>query len=62
MLNEEMRKLVDALNKTNNAYVEELHNHGGVSLKASKLGREYKDIQREIIKTDIVEKKNNYQS
>jgi hypothetical protein len=55
-----MRKLVDALNKTNNAYVQELHNHGGVSLKASKLGRDYKDIQREIIKTDIVEKKKNY--
>ena len=55
-----MRNLVDALNKTNNAYVQEIHKHGGVSLKASKLGRAYKDIQREIIKTDIVEKKNNY--
>ena len=60
MLNEEMRKLVDTLNKTNDAYVQEIHKYGGVSLKASKLGRAYKDIQREIIKTDIVEKKNNY--
>ncbi len=60
MLNEEMRKLVDTLNKTNNDYVNEIHNHGGVSLEASKLGRAYKDIQREIIKTDIVIKKNKY--
>ena len=55
-----MRKLVDTLNKTNNDYVNEIHNHGGVSLEASKLGRNYKDIQREIIKADIVEKKNKY--
>ena len=55
-----MRKLVDTLNKTNNAYVQEIHKHGGVSLEASKLGRAYKDIQREIIKTDIVIKKNKY--
>lgn len=55
-----MRKLVDTLNRTNNAYVQEIHKHGGVSLEASKLGRNYKDIQREIIKADIVEKKNKY--
>ena len=55
-----MRKLVDALNKTNSEYVREVHNHGGVSLKASKLGRNYKDIQREIIKVDIVKEKNKY--
>jgi hypothetical protein len=60
MLNEEMRKLVDTLNRTNNAYVQEIHKHGGVSLEASKLGRTYKDIQREIIKVDIVEKKSKY--
>ena len=60
MLNEEMRKLVDTLNKTNNDYVNEIHKHGGVSLEASKLGRAYKDIQREIIKTDIVIKKDKY--
>ena len=39
---------------------QEIHKHGGVSLEASKLGRNYKDIQREIIKADIVEKKNKY--
>jgi predicted transcriptional regulator len=60
MLNEQMRKLVDTLNKTNSEYVQEIHNHGGVSLKASKLGRTYKDIQREIIKVDIVKEKNKY--
>jgi len=59
-MNEQIRQLVDALDKTHNNYVKTLHNHGGVNLEASKLGREYKDIQREIIKTDIVEKKNNY--
>ena len=59
-MNEQIRQLVDALDKTHNNYVKTLHNHGGVNLEASKLGRAYKDIQREIIKTDIVEKKNNY--
>jgi hypothetical protein len=58
MINEQMRKLVDALDKTHNNYVKTLHNHGGVNLKASKLGREYKDIQREIIVADIQNKKN----
>lgn len=48
-----MRKLVDALDKTHNVYVKTIHQHGGVNLKASKLGRDYKDIQREIIKADI---------
>ena len=55
-MNEQLRKLVDALDKTHNNYVKTVHNHGGVNLEASKLGREYKDIQREIIKTDIVNK------
>ena len=53
-----MRKLVDALDKTHNNYVKILHNYGGVNLKASKLGREYKDIQREIIVADIQKNKN----
>ncbi len=57
-MNEQLRKLVDALDKTHNNYVKTVHNHGGVNLEASKLGREYKDIQREIIKTDIVNKQN----
>ena len=55
-MHEQLRKLVDALDKTHNNYVKTVHNHGGVNLEASKLGREYKDIQREIIKTDIVNK------
>ena len=53
-----MRQLVDALDKTHKGYVSTIHKHGGVNLEASKLGREYKDIQREIIKTDIVNKQN----
>ena len=56
-MNEQISHLVDALDKTHNNYVKTLHSHGGVNLEASKLGREYKDIQREIIKTDIVHKK-----
>ena len=52
-----MRNLVDALDKTHQSYVTKLVSNGGVSLEASKLGREYKDIQREIIVVDIVEKK-----
>jgi hypothetical protein len=52
-----MRNLVDALDRTHKSYVTKLVSNGGVSLEASKLGREYKDIQREIIVVDIVEKK-----
>jgi hypothetical protein len=44
--------LVDALDKKHQGYIAELHKHGGVNLEASKLGRDYKDIQREIIKVD----------
>jgi hypothetical protein len=58
-MNEQLRKLVDALDKTHNSYVKTVHNHGGVNLQASKLGREYKDIQREIIVADIKNKKDN---
>ena len=60
MLNEKMRNLVDALDRTHQSYVTKLVSNGGVSLEASKLGREYKDIQREIIVVDIVEKKQIY--
>ena len=52
-----MRQLVDALDKTHKQYVQTVHNHGGVNLEASKLGREYKDIQRDIIVADIENKK-----
>lgn len=57
MINEKIRQLVDALDKKHQGYVEELHKHGGVNLEASKLGRDYKDLQREIIKVDIDQKK-----
>jgi len=56
-MDEQMRQLVDALDSTHKKYVQSVHNHGGVNLEASKLGREYKDIQREIIVADIVNKK-----
>lgn len=44
--------LVDALDKKHQGYVAEVHKHGGVNLEACKLGRDYKDIQREIINVD----------
>ena len=56
-MNEQIRHLVDALDSTHNKYVKTIHTHGGVNLQASKLGREYKDIQREIIVADIENKK-----
>ena len=55
-----MRNLVDALDRTHKSYVTKLVSNGGVSLEASKLGREYKDIQREIIVVDTVQKKQLY--
>ena len=53
----QMRQLVDALDSTHKKYVQTVHNHGGVNLEASKLGREYKDIQRDIIVADIKKSK-----
>ena len=58
-MNEQMRQLVDALDNTHKKYVQSVHNHGGVNLEASKLGREYKDIQRDIIVADIKRSKEN---
>lgn len=55
-----MRKLVEALDKTHNNYVAEVVKHGGINLNASKMGRDYKELQREIIKVDIVKEKNKY--
>ena len=57
-MNERIRKLVEALDKTHQGYVSKVVSDGGISLEASKLGREYKDIQREIIVADIQYKKN----
>jgi len=56
-MNEQMRKLVDALDKKHQGYVAEVTKHGGVNLEASKLGRDYKDIQRDIIVADINNRK-----
>ena len=56
-MDEQMRQLVDALDSTHKKYVQTVHNHGGVNLEASKLGREYKDIQRDIIVADIKKNK-----
>lgn len=55
-----MRKLVEALDKTHNNYVQEVVKHGGINLNASKLNRDYKELTREIIKVDIVKEKNRY--
>ena len=59
-MNEQMRKLVEALDKTHKGYVSKVVSNGGISLEASKLGREYKDIQREMIVVDNTEKKEKY--
>ena len=59
-MNEQLRKLVDALDNTHQKYVTTVHTHGGVNLEASKLGREYKDIQREMIVVDNIDKKQKY--
>ena len=56
-MNEKMRNLVDALDKTHKGYVSKVVSNGGISLEASKLGRQYKDIQREMIVVDIKDKK-----
>ena len=55
-----MRKLVDALDRTHKGYVSKVVSNGGISLEASKLGREYKDIQREMIVVDNIDKKEKY--
>ena len=60
MLNEEMRKLVGTLDKTYKEFVSKVVSSGGINLGASKLGREYKDIQREMIIVDIVQEKKKY--
>ena len=52
MLNEEMRKLVSDLDKTHNQFVQKVQSSGGITLEASKLSREYKDIQRDMIIVD----------
>ena len=52
-----MRILVGKLDNTHKKLVSEVTKKGGLSLKTAQLGREYKDIQREIIVADIENKK-----
>jgi len=59
-MNERIRKLVEALDKTHQCYVSKVVSDGGISLEASKLGREYKDIQREMIVVDNKDKQEKY--
>ena len=51
-MNEQMRKLVGKLDNTHKALVSEVTKKGGLSLKTAQLGREYKDIQRDMIIVD----------
>jgi hypothetical protein len=56
-MNEQMRRLVGNLDNTHKQFVQKVVSSGGINLEASKLGREYKDIQREMIIVDIDQKK-----
>ena len=47
-----MRKLVGKLDNTHKALVSEVTKKGGLNLKTAQLGREYKDIQRDMIIVD----------
>ena len=47
-----MRKLVSDLDKTHNQFVQKVQSSGSITLEASKLSREYKDIQRDMIIVD----------
>ena len=51
-MNEQMRKLVGKLDNTHKELVSEVTKKGGLSLKTAQLGREYKDIQRDMIIVD----------
>jgi hypothetical protein len=56
-MNERMRNLVNALDQTHQGYIKKVVSNGGINLEASKLSRKYKDITREMIVVDIVQKK-----
>ena len=47
-----MRILVGKLDNTHKALITEVTKKGGLSLKTAQLGREYKDIQRDMIIVD----------
>ena len=51
-MNEQIRILVGKLVNTHKALVTEVTKKGGLSLKTAQLGREYKDIQRDMIIVD----------
>ena len=51
-MNERMRILVGKLDNTHMKLVSEVTKKGGLSLKTAQLGREYKDIQRDMIIVD----------
>ena len=55
-----MRNLVNALDKTHQGYIKTVVSNGGIDLQASQLIRQYKDITREMIVVDIVDKKEKY--
>ena len=52
-----MRILVGKLDNTHKALVTEVTKKGGLSLKTAQLGREYKDIQRDMIIVDNIHNK-----
>ncbi len=47
-----MRRLVGKLDNTHKTLVSEITKKGSLSLKTAQLGREYKDIQRDMIIVD----------
>ena len=51
-MNEQMRILVGKLDNTHKKLVSEVTKKGGLNLKTAQLGREYKDIQRDMIIVD----------
>ena len=56
-MNEQMRILVGKLDNTHKALVSVVTKKGGLSLKTAQLGREYKDIQRDMIIVDNIHNK-----
>ena len=51
-MNDKMRILVGKLDDTHKKIVSEVTKKGGLNLKTAQLGREYKDIQRDMIIVD----------
>ena len=51
-MQEKMRRLVEALDKTHNEYVSSIHTFGKVTPIATQKASDYKVLQREIVKVD----------